>query len=134
MSNFKFTPKKGVLANVQQFVRASTATAALTAVNGLETAQFINKSISDGLKALDVAEEMAMSNVSTFFTKQLGKRVSITDIREGNVTKLVEEANEKNLSYAEKEGQHRMAKEAVKIEKKIAKLEKKLLLLKEEQK
>ena len=46
MSNFKFTPKRGVIANVQQFVRASTATAALTAANGLEAARFLNKSQS----------------------------------------------------------------------------------------
>lgn len=134
MSNFKFTPKKGVLANVSAFVKASTATAAITAANGLVTAQVINKSISDGLKALDVAEEMAMANAATFFTKQLGKKVTVQDIREGNLAELVEKANEVNLVYAEKEGQYQIEKRKVKLNKKIAKLEKKLLLLKEEQK
>lgn len=134
MSNFKFTPKKGVIANVTQFVRASTATAAITAVNGLETAQLINKSITDGLKALDVAEEMAMANVASFFTKQLGKKVTIQDIREGNLTELVEKANEINLSFAEKEGQYQIEKRKVKLSKKINKLNKKLVALKEEQK
>ena len=133
MSNFKFTPKKGVIANVTQFVRASTATAALTAVNGLALAQTINKSISDVLKALDVAEEMAMVNAAQFFTKQLGKKVSIQDIRDGNVTDLVAEASEKILSYAEKKGQHKRAKEEAKLNRKIAKLNRKIAALKGEE-
>ena len=133
MSNFKFTPKKGVIANVTAFVRASTATAAITAANGLETARFVNKSISDGLKALDVAEEMAMVNAAQFFTKQLGKKVSIQDIRDGNVTDLVAEASEKILSYAEKKGQHKRAKEEAKLNRKIAKLNRKIAALKGEE-
>ena len=132
MSNFKFTPKRGVLSNVTSFVRATTATAALTAANGLAAAQSLNKSITDGLKMLDVAEEMAMANAARFFTEQLGRKVTITDIREGNVTELVEEANEINLIHAEKKGQFKIAKKQMKLNKKIAKLEKKLALLKEQ--
>ena len=135
MSNFKFTPKRGVIANVQQFVRASTATAALTAANGLEAARFLNKSITDGLKTLDVAEEMAMANVSNFFSEQLGENISISDIRKGDLAEKVEEASKASRLLAVKRGQYRRAKEAIKLGKKIAKLEKKFALLKgEEQK
>ena len=132
MSNFKFTPKRGVIANVTSFVRASTATAALTAANGLAAAQALNKSITDGLKMLDVAEEMAMANAACFFTEQLGRKVTITDIREGNVTELVEEANEINLIHAEKKGQYKIAKRQMKLNRKIEKLNKKLAALKEQ--
>ena len=134
MSNFKFTPKRGVIANVTNFVRASTATAALSAANALETAQFVNKSITDGLKTLDMAEEMAMVNMAGFFSKQLGSKVSVQDIREGNLTELISEASEASLIYAAKKGQYERAKKEIKLQKKISKLEKKLLLLKEEQK
>ena len=134
MSNFKFTPKKGVLSNVTAFVRSTTATAALTAANGLVAAQFVNKTVTDGLKTLDVAEEMAMANVTNFFSEQLGVEVTIQDIRNGNVTDLVEEANTPNRILAAKEGQYQIEKRKVKLQKKIAKLEKKLALLKEEHK
>lgn len=133
MSNFKFTPKRGVIANVTSFVRASTATAALTAANGLAAAQALNKSITDGLKMLDVAEEMAMANAARFFTEQLGRKVTIQDIRDGNVTDLVEEANEINLIHAEKKGQFKIAKKQVKLQKKIDKLNKKIAALKGEE-
>lgn len=132
MSNFKFTPKRGVIANVTSFVRASTATAALTAANGLVAAQFINKSITDGLKVMEVAEEMAMNNVSNFFSEQLGEDISISDIREGNLAEKIEEANAPHRILAAKKGQHRKAKEEMKLNKKISKLEKKLALLKEQ--
>lgn len=132
MSNFKFTPKKGVIANVTSFVRASTATAALTATNGLVAAQFINKSITDGLKVMEVAEEMAMNNVSNFFSEQLGEDISISDIREGNLAEKIEEANAPHRILAAKKGQYRKAKEEMKLNKKISKLEKKLALLKEQ--
>ena len=132
MSNFKFTPKRGVIANVKQFVLASTSTAALTAANGLAAAQALNKSITDGLKTLDVAEEMAMANAARFFTEQLGRKVTIQDIRDGNVAELVEEANEINLIHAEKKGQYRLEKKQMKLNKKIAKLEKKIAALKEQ--
>ena len=132
MSNFKFTPKRGVIANVTSFVRASTATAALTAANGLVAAQFINKSITDGLKVMEVAEEMAMNNVSNFFSEQLGEDISISDIREGNLAEKIEEANAPHRILAAKKGQYRKAKEEMKLNKKIAKLEKKLALLKEQ--
>lgn len=134
MSNFKFTPKRGVIANVTAFVRASTATAALTAANGLVAAQFINKSITDGLKVMEVAEEMAMNNVSNFFSEQLGEDISISDIREGNLAEKIEEANAPHRILAAKKGQYRKAKEEMKLQKKIDKLNKKLALLKEEQK
>lgn len=132
MSNFKFTPKRGVIANVTSFVRASTATAALTAANGLVAAQFINKSITDGLKVMEVAEEMAMNNVSNFFSEQLGEDISISDIREGNLAEKIEEANAPHRILAAKKGQYRKAKEEMKLNKKISKLEKKLALLKEQ--
>lgn len=132
MSNFKFTPKRGVIANVTSFVRASTATAALTAANGLVAAQFINKSITDGLKVMEVAEEMAMNNVSNFFSEQLGEDISISDIREGNLAEKIEEANAPHRILAAKKGQYRKAKEEAKLQKKISKLEKKLALLKEQ--
>ena len=134
MSNFKFTPKRGVIANVTSFVRASTATAALTAANGLVAAQFINKSITDGLKVMEVAEEMAMNNVSNFFSEQLGEDISISDIREGNLAEKIEEANAPHRILAAKKGQYRKAKEEMKLNKKISKLKKKLALLKKEQK
>lgn len=133
MSNFKFTPKRGVIANVTSFVRASTATAALTAANGLVAAQFINKSITDGLKVMEVAEEMAMNNVSNFFSEQLGEDISISDIREGNLAEKIEEANAPHRILAAKKGQYRKAKEEMKLNKKIDKLNKKLALLKGEE-
>ena len=133
MSNFKFTPKKGVLSNVVSFVRASTATAALTAANGLEAARFLNKTITDGLATANAIEEMGMANAAIFFTKQLGKKVTITDIREGNLAELVEKANEINLTHAEKEGQYQIEKRKVKLGKKIAKLERKMAALKGEE-
>ena len=134
MSNFKFTPKRGVIANVTSFVRASTATAALTAANGLVAAQFVNKTVTDGLKTLDVAEEMAMANVTNFFSEQLGVEVPIQDVRDGNVTELVEEANKEERILAAKRGQFKIAKKQMKLQKKIDKLNRKIAALKEEQK
>lgn len=134
MSNFKFTPKKGILSNVKQFVLSSTATAALTAANGLVAAQFVNKTVTDGLKTLDVAEEMAMANVTNFFSEQLGVEVTIQDVRDGNVTELVEEANKEERILAAKRGQFKIAKKQIKLQKKIDKLNRKIAALKEEQK
>lgn len=133
MSNFKFTPKRGVIANVTSFVRASTATAALTAANGLVAAQFVNKTVTDGLKTLDVAEEMAMANVTNFFSEQLGVEVTIQDVRDGNVTELVEEANKEERILAAKRGQFKIAKKQIKLQKKIDKLNKKITVLKGEE-
>ena len=133
MSNFKFTPKRGVIANVTSFVRASTATAALTAANGLVAAQFVNKTVTDGLKTLDVAEEMAMANVTNFFSEQLGVEVTIQDVRDGNVTELVEEANKEERILAAKKGQFKIAKKQIKLQKKIDKLNKKIAALKGEE-
>lgn len=132
MSNFNFTPKRGVIANVTSFVRASTATAALTAANGLVAAQFINKSITDGLKVMEVAEEMAMNNVSNFFSEQLGEDISISDIREGNLSEKIEEANAPHRILAAKKGQYRKAKEEMKLQKKLDKLNRKIAALKEQ--
>ena len=134
MSNFKFTPKKGVLANVNAFVRATSATAALTAANGLAAAQFVNQAITDGLANAKVAEEMAMTNAARFFSEQLGEVVTVEDIREGNLSEKISEVSETSLILAAKKGQYRLEKEKAKLNKKIAKLEKKLALLKEEQK
>lgn len=134
MSNFKFTPKRGVIANVTSFVRASTATAALTATNGLVAAQFINKTITDGLATANGLEEMGMANISNFFSEQLGEEITVEDIREGNLAEKIEEANAPHRILAAKKGQYRKAKEEMKLNKKIAKLEKKLALLKGEQK
>lgn len=133
MSNFKFTPKKGVIANVKQFLNATTSTAALTAANGLVAAQFVNKTVTDGLKTLDVAEEMAMANVTNFFSEQLGVEVTIQDVRDGNVTELVEEANKEERILAAKRGQFKIAKEQMKLQKKIDKLNKKIAALKGEE-
>lgn len=133
MSNFKFTPKRGVIANVTSFVRASTATAALTAANGLVAAQFVNKTVTDGLKTLDVAEEMAMANVTNFFSEQLGVEVTIQDVRDGNVTELVEEANKEERILAAKRGQFKIAKKQMKLQKKIDKLNRKIAALKGEE-
>lgn len=132
MSNFKFTPKRGVLSNVKQFVSATTATAALTAANGLVAAQFVNKTVTDGLKTLDVAEEMAMANVTNFFSEQLGVEVTIQDVRDGNVTELVEEANKEERILAAKRGQFKIAKKQMKLQKKIDKLNRKIAALKGE--
>lgn len=134
MSNFKFTPKKGVIANVTAFVKASTATAALTAANGLALAQTLNKSITDGLRVAEVAEEMAMNNAANFLSEQLGKEISIKDIREGDLSELVEEANAYNRAYAAKKGQYRITKKQLKLNKKLDKLNRKIAALKEEQK
>lgn len=133
MSNFKFTPKKGVLSNVVSFVRTTTATAALTAANGLVAAQFINKSITDGLKVVEVAEEMAMENVANYFTEQIGEEVTIQDIREGNLSEKISEANKEARILAAKKGQYRRAKEAVKLQKKLEKINKKIAALKGEE-
>lgn len=132
MSNFKFTPKRGVLSNVKQFVSATTATAALTAANGLVAAQFVNKTVTDGLKTLDVAEEMAMANVTNFFSEQLGVEVTIQDVRDGNVTELVEEANKEERILAAKRGQFKIAKKQMKLQKKLDKLNRKIAALKGE--
>lgn len=133
MSNFKFTPKRGVIANVKQFVLASTSTAALTAANGLVAAQFVNKTVTDGLKTLDVAEEMAMANVTNFFSEQLGVEVTIQDVRDGNVTELVEEANKEERILAAKRGQFKIAKKQMKLQKKLDKLNRKIAALKGEE-
>lgn len=132
MSNFKFTPKRGVIANVTSFVRATTATAAITAANGLAFAQTLNKTITDGLATANALEEMAMNNVSNFLSEQLGEDISISDIREGNLAEKIEEANAPHRLLAAKKGQYRKAKEEMKLNKKISKLEKKLALLKEQ--
>lgn len=133
MSNFKFTPKRGVIANVTSFVRATTATAALTAANGLATAQLLNESITNGLKMVEVMEEMAMNNASNFLSEQLGKEISVEDIREGNLSELIEEANASNRAYAAKKGQYRLEKRQMKLNRKIEKLNKKLAALKGEE-
>ena len=133
MSNFKFTPKKGVLSNVVSFVRASTATAALTAANGLALAQTINKTITDGLATANAIEEMAMNNVSNFLSEQLGKEITIQDIREGNLSEKIEEANAPHRLLAAKKGQYKLEKKQLKINRKIAKLEKKIAALKGEE-
>lgn len=132
MSNFKFTPKRGVIANVTSFVRASTATAALTAANGLAFAQTLNKTITDGLATANAMEEMAMNNVSNFFSEQLGEDISVSDIREGNLAEKIEEANTPNRLLAAKKGQYRKAKEEMKLQKKIDKLNRKIAALKEQ--
>lgn len=133
MSNFKFTPKRGVIANVTSFVRASTATAAITAANGLATAQLLNESITNGLKMVEVMEEMAMNNASNFLSEQLGKEISVEDIREGNLSELIEEANASNRAYAAKKGQYRLEKKQIKLQKKIDKLNRKIAALKGEE-
>lgn len=133
MSNFKFTPKRGVIANVTSFVRATTATAAITAANGLATAQLLNESITNGLKMVEVMEEMAMNNASNFLSEQLGKEISVEDIREGNLSELIEEANASNRAYAAKKGQYRLEKRQMKLNRKIEKLNKKLAALKGEE-
>ena len=133
MSNFKFTPKKGVLTNVASFVKASTATAAITAANGLAAAQFVNQAITDGLANAKVAEEMAMANAARFFSEQLGEVVSISDIREGNLSEKISEASEASLLFAAKKGQYRRAKEEAKLQKKIGKLNRKIAALKGEE-
>ena len=132
MSNFKFTPKKGVIANVTSFVRASTATAALTAANGLAFAQTLNKSITDGLATANGLEEMGMANISNFFSEQLGEEITVEDIREGNLAEKIEEANTPNRLLAAKKGQYRKAKEEMKLQKKIDKLNRKIAALKEQ--
>lgn len=132
MSNFKFTPKRGVIANVKQFVSATAATAALSASNALVAAQFVNKTVTDGLKTLDVAEEMAMANVTNFFSEQLGVEVTIQDVRDGNVTELVEEANKEERILAAKRGQFKIAKKQMKLQKKLDKLNRKIAALKEQ--
>ena len=133
MSNFKFTPKKGVLVNVVSFVRASSATAAITAANGLAAAQFVNQAITDGLANAKVAEEMAMTNAARFFSEQLGEKITVQDIREGNLSEKISEASEATLIYAAKKGQHRRAKEEAKLQKKIDKLNRKIAALKGEE-
>lgn len=129
MSTFKFTPKRGVLANVTQFVRSTSATAAISAANGLAVVQGINKAVTDGLAIVDVAEEMAMNNMANFFTEQLGEEVTVQDIREGDLSEKISIANNNERIYAAKKGQYERAKKAIKLGKKIAKLEKKLALL-----
>lgn len=133
MSNFKFTPKRGVIANVTSFVRASTATAAITAANGLVLAQTLNKTITDGLATANGLEEMGMANISNFFSEQLGEEITVEDIREGNLAEKIEEANAPHRILAAKKGQYRKAKEEMKLQKKIDKLNKKLALLKGEE-
>lgn len=132
MSNFKFTPKKGVLSNVRQFVLASTSTAAITAANGLAMAQTINKIVTDGLDAVNTMEEMAMENVANYFTEQLGEEITVEDIREGNLSEKISEANREERLLAAQRGQLRIAKKRAKIQKKLEKINKKLAALKEQ--
>ena len=133
MSNFKFTPKKGVLSNIKKFISASTSTAAITAANGLALAQTLNKAITDGLATANAIEEMGMKNISNFLSEQLGKEISIDDIREGNLSELIEEANASNRAYAAKKGQYKLQKKQAKLQGKINKLEKKIAALKGEE-
>ena len=134
MSNFKFTPKKGVLSNIKQFISASTSTAAITAANGLALAQTLNKAVTDGLATANAIEEMGMNNITNFLSEQLGKEVTIQDIREGNLAEKIEEANAYNRAYAAKKGQYKLEKKQLKLNKKLEKLNRKIAALKEEQK
>lgn len=148
MSTFKFTPKKGVLANLRKSVRASTATAAVTASNGLRAAPTINKAITDGLDSFnmavtdvldyfDRAEEMAMENVADFFSEQLGEKVTVQDIREGNLSEKIEEASKASRLLAVRRGQLRKARvemELQKVQKELNELEKKIADLRKEKK
>lgn len=129
MSNFKFTPKKGVLSNVKQFIHATTATAAITAANSLAAAQTLNKIVTDGLDAVNTMEEMAMENVASYFSEQLGEEITVEDIREGNLSEKISEANKEERLLAAQRGQLRIAKKRAKIQKKLEKINKKLALL-----
>ena len=133
MSNFKFTPKKGVLSNVTAFVKASTATAALTAANGLAIAQTVNKTVTDALAVANAVEAMAMANASNFLSEKLGEEISISDIREGNISERIEEANAPYRLLAVKRGQLRIEKEQIKLQKKLEKLNRKIAALKGEE-
>ena len=133
MSNFKFTPKKGVLSNVTAFVKASTATAALTAANGLAIAQTVNKTVTDALAVANAVEAMAMANASNFLSEKLGEEISISDIREGNISERIEEANAPYRLLAVKKGQLRIEKEQIKLQKKLEKLNRKIAALKGEE-
>lgn len=133
MSNFKFTPKRGVLSNVKQFVLASTSTAALTAANSLAFAQTLNKTITDGLATANALEEMGMNNVSNFLSEQLGEEVTVEDIREGNLAEKIEEANAPHRLLAAKRGQLRIEKKQIKLQKKLEKINRKIAALKGEE-
>ena len=133
MSNFKFTPKKGVLSNVTAIVKASTATAALTAANCLAIAQTVNKTVTDGLAVANAVEAMAMANASNFLSEKLGEEISISDIREGNISERIEEANAPYRLLAVKRGQLRIEKEQIKLQKKLEKLNRKIAALKGEE-
>ncbi len=74
-----------------------------------------------------------MANASNFFSEQLGKEVTIQDIRDGNVTELVEEANKNERIYAAKKGKYKFAKKAIKLQKKLDKLNKKFADLQSKQ-
>lgn len=78
-------------------------------------------------------EEMAMNNASNFLSEQLGKEISVEDIREGNLSELIEEANASNRAYAAKKGQYRLEKRQMKLNRKIEKLNKKIAALKGEE-
>ena len=49
--------------------------------------------VTDVLDYFDRAEEMAMENVADFFSEQLGEKVTVQDIREGNLSEKIEEAS-----------------------------------------
>ena len=101
MSTFKFTPKKGVLANLRKSVRASTATAAVTASNGLRAAPTINKAITDGLDSFnmavtdvldyfDRAEEMAMEALQKYPEQSFAQKFSLCNRQKFSGRKIKE--------------------------------------------
>lgn len=85
--------------------------------------------VTDVLDYFDRAEEMAMENVADFFSEQLGEKVTVQDIREGNPSEKIEEASKASRLLAVRRGQLRKAREEMelqKVQKELNELEKKI--------
>ena len=85
--------------------------------------------VTDVLDYFDRAEEMAMENVADFFSEQLGEKVTVQDIREGNLSEKIEEASKAARLLAVRRGQLRKAREEMelqKVQKELNELEKKI--------
>lgn len=88
-----------------------------------------NMAVTDVLDYFDRAEEMAMENVADFFSEQLGEKVTVQDIREGNLSEKIEEASKASRLLAVRRGQLRKAREEMelqKVQKELNELEKKI--------
>ena len=134
MNKLNFTPRKGILANGKAFARDTIAASAYAANNALRFAEFANQGISDALISANVLREEGMTKFAELLSEQLGRVITVKDLRKGNLDKIIAKSSEMDLALAAKKGQIKLAKKAIKTQKKMEKLNEELLRLKEKQK